>query len=142
MSERRQKFVLVTAWSEIWCTPYNIYGEGVETVEPHRAVYRLVDRLLESPLLVAWFGKNICSPHPKLHPLPLGPKKKPSGMLVRERMIKKDVWLSLGANHPQRLFLHTSKPQLVAHPLFEIATTGSPAYLPHRDLRPLLMKVS
>ena len=141
MTKRQQTFVLLTSWNEIWCTPFNVYGEGVSLVEPHRSVHQRAMALLDSHLLLAWFGKNVCLPHPKIHPLPLGPKKKPNGVWVGERMVKKEMWLSLQAHRPGWLYARGHKPQLVAMPLFEFTTTGNPAYLPHVGWRVGLMKV-
>ena len=35
-------------------------------------VYQTEERLLNSPLLIAWFAENLDFSHPKVHPLPIG----------------------------------------------------------------------
>jgi hypothetical protein len=141
MESRKQKFVLVTAWQEIWCTPYTVFP--AETTPTRKriglspAMIKAINNVLNSPLLLSWYGKNICGTHPKLHPVPLGAKETPNGIKVWERMFKSHLWFYLGGHRARHLFSeHKSK--LLAAPLFEVANTESPAYTPYRYLRKTL----
>jgi len=139
MQKRKQKFVLVTAWQEIWCTPYSIYPIDMKRARPSlsQAAVNAINRVLESPLLVKWFGKNICGDHPKLEALPLGAKETPNGIRVWERMFKSHLWFYLGGHRASYLFMEgsKSKTKFLSDPIFEILNTNSPAYTPYRNLR-------
>jgi hypothetical protein len=144
MERRHQKFVLVTAWQEIWCTPYCVQHKYA-LKKPKEWFVRIreeADKILASPLLVAWFGKNLCIHHPKLHPVPLGAKREPNSIRVSERQFKTEFWVHLDGHRPRHSFLHKEKTNLLAAPMFEISTTGSPAFSDHKFYRERLMEVS
>ena len=142
MTKRKQKFVLVTAWQEIWCTPYAYDPPNIprkrESLSP--LTYKSIMRLLESPLLLRWYGKNICMNHPKLKALPLGAKKDPNGIDTFERMFKTHLWYYLGGHRPKELFQNFRKSKLLANPHFEVTNTDLPAHNGYRHLRRELMK--
>ena len=67
--------VLLSSCHDDDCVPFGRYGPGQEFVPRADTVARapLVWALLHHPRVLAWFTENPCVPHPKLHPLPLGP---------------------------------------------------------------------
>ena len=60
-------------------------------------------------------------------------------------MAKKNMWFYLNGHRAGYLFQEGAKgrgkKELLAPPMFEISTTGSPAFGKHRELRPKLMEV-
>ena len=143
MERRNQRFVLVTAWQEVYCTPYTVQHH-YKLNQPKNWIVvarQHANAILESPLLVAWFGKNLCINHPKLYPVPLGAKRVPNSIHVTERMFKTDLWMYLDGHRPRHSFLKKEKDRLLASPMFEISTTGSPAFTAHKFYREKLMKV-
>ncbi len=64
----REPFTLVTTSNDDLCMPY--------LHQPCRSpsIAEATRRLLDHDQLLAWFTKNPCLTHPKLRPLPLGPK--------------------------------------------------------------------
>ena len=97
-------------------------------------MYEKITNILDSPLLIAWWGKNICVNHPKLRALPLGAKREPNGIYTWERMFKTHLWYFLGGHRAMELFEgrgrgkgEGEKETLLAKPLFEITNTDAPA---------------
>ncbi len=67
-------FSLITVSNEPFCVPYVVYPPLCDSYPHMRILCDQVDALLSSPYLDKWFTKNPCMLHPKVHPLPIGPK--------------------------------------------------------------------
>ena len=64
----QRKYILITSSNDDTCVPYYEYP-------PNNS--RLVEKtneILRSKNLISWYAKNACILHPKLKPVPLGPK--------------------------------------------------------------------
>lgn len=60
-------YILITGGNGDWCMPYFYYP-------PNETDKQLHDSLLDHSHLMKWYSKNICISHPKLIPIPIGPK--------------------------------------------------------------------
>jgi hypothetical protein len=61
-------FVLITSCNDDYCQPYYHFPCRDDIIKQRH------DKLLESTYLLRWFTKNPAIVHPKIAPLPLGPK--------------------------------------------------------------------
>ena len=81
----------------MWCTPYGTYPINPRRLQKLSApAMEKMEKILNSDLLVVWWGKNICVEHEKLRALPLGAKREPNGIYTWERMFKTHLWYYLG----------------------------------------------
>ena len=66
-------FTLITVSNQPLCVPYITYPPPCS--DPQYAGFcNEIEQLLANPYLDKWFVKNPCITHPKIHPLPIGPK--------------------------------------------------------------------
>ncbi len=67
-------FSFITVSNQPICVPYITYPPLAEDIPRLNTTFNDIDALLTSPYLDKWFTKNPCIKHPKIHPLPVGPK--------------------------------------------------------------------
>lgn len=123
----RRPFVLVTSCNDDLCVPYIRYPCAIESIK------YVAENLLKSPNLVRWYTKNPCITHPKIQPLPLGPKFQ----YVTTRFFgepKRPIMnvLDKYCLQPQNRF-HSEKSDLLY--FFLRDTTASPFIEEHRNIR-------
>jgi len=122
-------FVLITASNDDHCPPYLHFP-------PSKDIAAAAEAFLEESNLVRWFAKNPCIVHPKLRPLPLGPKWQWSSTAFfgEPKAVHKQLFKRFGAD-PQRSFRgsRVTKPRLLFHNFRQ--TTKKCLYQPHRGCR-------
>ena len=136
----QQPFILITGNNDDECVPYKAVPRAdEENTTPHD-----VDDLIRSPLLIRWYGKNICL-HPghtggKLVALPLGPKWQwTSRDFDGEAKVqtKQDI-IDAGSSDPRKLFLEGKKREMYV--AISAGNTNEPFYHPNRGLREEFLK--
>ena len=136
----QQPFILITGSNDDECMPYrSVPRADEENTTPHD-----VDDLIRSPLLIRWYGKNICL-HPghtggKLVALPLGPKWQwRSHDFDGESKVqtKQDI-VDAGSGDPRKLFLEGKKREMYV--AIDKDSTNDPFYHPNRGLRERFLK--
>jgi len=121
-------FVLITTCNDDVCIPYYFF--------PHKEkhVKEAHDVILKNPNLIKWLTKNPSILHPKLAPIPLGPKwqwnsrdffgedKKPIIDILNKYCLSPSKNFYVGEK-PNWLYINMAQ------------TTGNPFYSPHKDMR-------
>ena len=74
LSQLTVTFSLITVSNQPICVPYITHPPLAEDIPRLNTTFNDIDALLASPYLDKWFTKNPCIKHPKIHPLPVGPK--------------------------------------------------------------------
>ena len=67
-------FTLITVSNQPMCMPYVTFPPICEEDPFMQSTCDVVNLLLANPHLDKWFTKNPCIFHPKIHPIPVGPK--------------------------------------------------------------------
>ena len=135
-----QPFILITGNNDDECLPYrSVPRADEENATPHD-----VDDLIHSPLLIRWYGKNICL-HPghtggKLLSLPLGPKWQWSSFDFDgedKTRTKQDI-IDAGSSDPRKLFLEGKRREMYV--AMDPGSTNGPFYHPNTGLREAFLK--
>jgi len=127
----KRPFVIVTISNDDMCVPYYSYKDHVKEHLHHR--------LLAQPYLLRWFTKNPCIIHPKLSPVPLGPKwQYTSNHYFGE---DKAPTLAILHRHCMTPFenFHSKKPSLLYFHFSQ--TTFEPFYRPHQKMREHVLEI-
>lgn len=128
-------FVLITTCNDDPCIPYYYFpSRSLEIKREH-------DNLLAYPYLLRWFTKNPSIVHPKLVPIPLGPKwqytnheffgedKEPTLKILRTHCMT-----------PLENFINQSKKDKLLYFYFG-QTTDDPFYTPHKGIREEVLEI-
>ena len=125
------RFVLLTTCNDDYCMPYESFPPNVQKKKLH-------DSLLACTNMVYWRTKNPSIRHPKVKGLPLGPKWQYQSydFFGEDKQPILEVLHRHGTT-PLALF-ESEKPNFV-YVNFDVRTTVSPFYQPHKNVRELLM---
>jgi hypothetical protein len=121
-------YILITTGYNEYCVPFLTY--------PAKDVmYNLHTNLLDCDKLLCWYTKNPCIPHPKLKPIPLGPKWQWNSWLFFGEDISshKEIFNTYGLDG-YNSFKTGNKPNLL-YCNFCVNTTDNPFIKSHTNLR-------
>lgn len=68
LSNIQNDYILITICNDDICVPY------ITMPPKYPVINNQIGKVLMNPHLKAWFTKNLCIIHPKIHPIPIGPK--------------------------------------------------------------------
>ena len=125
------RYVLLTTCNDDYCMPYYSFPPSKAMKESH-------DRLLNHDKMMVWMTKNPSIVHPKVQGIPLGPK----WQYQSYDFFGEDKTPILYVLHrycltPEIKF-HSEKMKLV-YVNFDVGTSMTPFYQPHRNIRGLLL---
>jgi len=127
-------FVLITTYNDDPCIPYYYFPCQ------NPAIQKSHDALLNHPALLRWFTKNPSILHPKLAPIPIGPKwQYKSQQFFGE---DKEPILKILRSHclrPLENFQNTKKDKLLYFHFGQ--TTADPFYTQHKGIREHVLKI-
>lgn len=125
------KFVLITVSNDDHCIPYLNYPPS----PPAEAIGK---SLLEIPNMVKWFTKNACIVHPKIKPLPIGPKMQWYTTQFKGEDVTTHyrIFNEFCINPSERLY--SGKENLLYINFAQ--TTGNSLYTPHKNIRHACLK--
>lgn len=128
-------FILITTGSDDPCLPYYYFPPKNENIKQNH------DELLETPNLVRWITKNPSIEHPKLAPLPMGPKwQYTSHAFFGEDKAPILKVLHDHCREPQAFFENpVAKPHLLYFSFGQ--TTGHTFYEPHTRIREQVLDI-
>lgn len=122
-------FILITASNDDHCSPYLKYP-------PNECTYNLVDTFLKSSKLIRWYCKNPCVEHPKIRPLPLGPKWQwETAQFFGEDKTKHTRIFETYGKTPHKNFTNPVLKNELLFFNFKQKTTIEPFYSPHKNVR-------
>lgn len=123
-------FILIMASNDDHCTPY-LYHPCRSPVLKEKS-----NRLLESPNLLMLYAKNPCVEHPKIFPIPIGPKWqfRTTQFFGEPKATHMKIYNRLCLEPRKRMLDTKSKPNLV-YLNFSTNTTNAPLYSSHRNIR-------
>lgn len=118
-------FVLLTTCNDDYCIPYYYFPPKNSDIQQRH------NTLLTHPFLLRWFTKNPSIVHPKLHPLPLGPK----WQYHSHRFFGEDKAPLLTILHKYCMTPSIDPPKLHLLYFHFSQTTSDPFFTPHKNMR-------
>lgn len=127
-------FILIMASNDDHCAPY-LYHPCRSLELKEKSI-----RLLETPNLLALYAKNPCIEHPKISPIPIGPKWqwKTTQFFGEPKATHMNIYNRLCLEPRERIGDTKSKPNLV-YLNFSTNTTNAPLYSSHRNIRKTIL---
>jgi len=125
-----KKYILITTCNDDICTPY------FELPQPNYEVVSITTSLLENENLIKWFTKNPGIKHPKLMPIPLGPKwQYRSSSFFGEDKAPIIKILNEYCIHPEKSFNNKELKTNLMYFNFSLETTDNPLIKEHKHIR-------
>ncbi|KAK3276895.1 hypothetical protein CYMTET_15063 [Cymbomonas tetramitiformis] len=132
-------FVLISNNNWDWLAPYVSETHLKRAKKARKTGGFPGSQLLESSKLIAWFSTNVVLSHPKLHPIPLGPKWQYFTTEFNgepKQRIKSILDLH---TTPSSEFLKQDRPYLI-FVNFSVSSTATPRYAEHTGAREQCLK--
>lgn len=129
--KQTNEYILITAFNDDHCVPYIHYPPQDDDFK------KKADLLLNNENLLCWYTKNPCIVHPKIQPVPLGPKWqwKTTRFFGEDKTTHLRIYNDLCITPKQKLLDKNLKQNLLYFNYNQ--TTNNPLYTPHKNSRHL-----
>ena len=125
-----KKYILITTCNDDLCVPY------IELPQNNYEIISITTKLLENEKLIKWFTKNPCIKHPKLMPIPLGPKwQYTSHNFFGEDKAPIMKILNKYCVEPEKYFNDKTLKTKLLYFNFSLGTTDNPLIKEHKNIR-------
>jgi len=125
-----KKYILITTCNDDLCVPY------FELPQNNYEIVSITTSLLENEKLIKWFTKNPCIKHPKLIPMPLGPKwQYKSNSFFGEDKVPIMKILNKYCVQPEKYFNNKELKTKLLYFNFSLGTTDNPIIKEHKNIR-------
>ena len=130
-------FILIMASNDDHCVPYLYYPCRSSNLKEKSS------QLLECPNLLTLYAKNPCIEHPKIFPIPIGPKWQwKTTQFFGESKLKHMVIYNKLCINPLERIKNTDNKSNLLYLNFTTVTTNAPLYSIHRNIRSIILKES
>ncbi len=123
-------YILIISSNDDHCVPYIYFPCRNAELKEKAGI------LIESPKLLALYAKNPCIEHPKIFPIPIGPKWqwKTTQFFGEPKTKHFNIYKTVCLEPTKKMKDTSNKPNLL-YLNFSTHTTNAPLYGPHRNIR-------